>query len=125
MRFPLMLLISLALYSSAFCQTKNNEVLEKQITAMYIEDQKWRVESRNLQNGKTSAFDEATIDKNMGKTDSLNMITAKAIINKYGFPGYALVGEDGSSRFWQCDCGEGFRWTGPGCVWNDNRKLLF
>lgn len=36
----------------------------------------------------------------MVKTDSLNMIEAKFIIMKYGFPGYSLVGTDGSNGFW-------------------------
>ena len=67
---------------------------------MFKEDQKWRVEAINLENGKKSSFDEMTIDKNMSKTDSLNMIQAKSIIRKYGFPSYSLVGEDGSNGFW-------------------------
>jgi hypothetical protein len=36
----------------------------------------------------------------MGTTDSLDMIAAKNIVDKYGFPGYSLVGEDGSDGFW-------------------------
>ena len=67
---------------------------------MFREDQLWRQESINLDDGKKSSFDEATINRNMFKTDSLNMIEAKIIIKKYGFPGYFLVGEDGSDGFW-------------------------
>lgn len=54
---------------------------------MCREDQKWRRESLNLENGKKSSFNEATIGRNMYRTDSLNMIEAKIIIKKYGFPG--------------------------------------
>jgi len=84
----------------AFCESKIDSMLLKKIMAMFKEDQKWRIESNNLENGKKSAFDEATINRNMFKTDSLNMIEAKAIIAKYGFPGYSLVGNGGSDGFW-------------------------
>jgi len=67
---------------------------------MFHEDQLWRREEVNLQNGKISAFDENTINLKMAKADSLNQIEAKTIIRKYGFPGYSLVGEVGSDAFW-------------------------
>lgn len=83
-----------------FSQLKIDTALQKKIMLMFREDQKWRKESDNIYNGKTSAYDRATIDYEMGKTDSLNMIEAKSIIKKYGFPGYDLVGESGSNGFW-------------------------
>jgi hypothetical protein len=52
---------------------------------MFREDQKWRIESNKLLNGKKSPFDEATVNRNYATTDSLNMIEAKKIIGKYGF----------------------------------------
>jgi hypothetical protein len=35
-----------------------------------------------------------------GKPDKTNQDEAKRILNKYGYPGYSLVGESGSSRYW-------------------------
>ncbi|WP_432711691.1 hypothetical protein [Pedobacter sp.] len=67
---------------------------------MVIEDQKWRKESDNIENGITSAYDKATVDYNWRKTDSLNLIEAKSIIKQYGYLGYDLVGESGSNIFW-------------------------
>jgi hypothetical protein len=100
MKWLFIFLVSTMLGSLTFGQSKMDSSLQKKIIAMFKEDQKWRIESINLNNGKKSAFDEATINKKMGATDSVNMITAKLIIRKYGFPGYALVGEDGSKGFW-------------------------
>jgi hypothetical protein len=66
---------------------------------MFKEDQKWRIESENLNSGKKSAYAEAVINRNMAIADSMNMIKAKLIISKYGFPGFDLVG-DFSDDFW-------------------------
>jgi len=84
----------------AFCESKIDSVLLKKIIIMFKEDQKWRRESLDLENGKKTSFDELTINKNIGITDSLNMAEAKIIIKKYGFPGYSSVGTDGSNGFW-------------------------
>lgn len=100
MRSLLIFSLFIMLASVGFCESKIDSTLQKKIITMFKEDQKWRVESNNLENGKKSSFDEMTINKNMGKTDSLNMIEAKFIIKKYGFPGYSLVGTDGSNGFW-------------------------
>jgi hypothetical protein len=81
-------------------QSRINKELQKKITLMAKEDQKWRKESENIDNGKTSAFNKATIEYNWKKTDSLNLIEAKSIIKNYGYPGCDVVGESGSNRFW-------------------------
>jgi len=94
--FPVLILLS----SAGICATKIDSALRKKILIMFKEDQKWRIESDKLMNGKTSPYDEKTIERNMGIADSLNMIAAKGITKKYGFPGYSLVGEDGSDAFW-------------------------
>ena len=97
------LLISLffiVLSPFAFCESKIDSVLLKKILVMFKEDQKWRRESLNFENGKKTSFDETTINKHMFETDSLNMIEAKGIVKKYGFPGYSLVGKSGSDGFW-------------------------
>jgi hypothetical protein len=83
----------------AQCQSKVNTVLQHRIMAMFNADQKWRKEADNLYNGKKSAYDQGTVDRKMTETDRLNMIEAKAIIAKFGYPGYNLVG-DYSDNFW-------------------------
>lgn len=100
MRKMFVFCVLMMLTGVAFGEAKIDSTLQKKILAMFKEDQKWRLESRKLLNGKPSAFSEATIESNMGKTDSLNMIVAKQIIKKYGFPGYILAGEDASKGFW-------------------------
>ncbi|MBW4891933.1 hypothetical protein KXQ82_19570 [Mucilaginibacter sp. HMF5004] len=84
----------------AFGQVKIDSVLQKKITAMFIEDQKWRKESIKLNRHEPSDYNRETIDKNWALTDSLNLIDVKRIINKYGYPGFSLVGERVSNRFW-------------------------
>ena len=49
---------------------------------------------------KKSDYNEAAITANEERADSFNLAMAKKIIAKYGYPGYNLVGEDGSNRFW-------------------------
>jgi len=85
---------------TVFCQHKIDSALQRQIKVMFKEDQKWRIESDHLNRGKKSEYSETTVNAAMAKADSLNMITAKRIIQRYGFPGYSLVGEDGSGDFW-------------------------
>lgn len=85
---------------AVFGQSTVGTTLLRKIMVMFKADQKWRIEADNLENGKKSTFDTATINRNMFKTDSLNQVAAKSIITNYGFPGYALVGEDGSNGFW-------------------------
>ena len=67
---------------------------------MYKEDQKWRLEYFKHNKHQQSNYDEATIQKNWAKTDSLNLIEVKQIFHQYGYPGFSLVGESGSNRFW-------------------------
>lgn len=84
----------------AFSQTPLNIPLQTKLHEMFKEDQKWRKEAIKLQKNQHSDYDEETINKNMEQTDSLNLISAKQIVQQYGYPGYSLVGENGSSWFW-------------------------
>jgi hypothetical protein len=84
---------------TVLCQSKIDTLLQKRIMSMFKEDQKWRIESQNIYNGKKSKYDEGTVNRNMAKTDSLNLMEAKSIISAHGFPGYNLVGEF-SNNFW-------------------------
>jgi len=79
-------------------QVKHDTVLIQQIDTMFKNDQLWRKEYNKLMK-KQSAYDEDTIEKRMAGADSINALKAKAIINKYGYPGYSLVGE-WSNDFW-------------------------
>lgn len=83
-----------------FGQAKIDSTLYKKLQAMFKEDQKWRIESGKLYSNKPSDYDRATVDKNWGIADSTNAAEAKRILAKYGYPGYTLVGESGSSKFW-------------------------
>ena len=100
MKILLHISLFLILNSIAFSQTKINYKLQHKILAMFKTDQKWRIEALKLQDGKKSVYDENTIYNNMSIADSLNMIAAKLIVKKYGYPGYNLVGEKGSDSFW-------------------------
>ena len=90
-----------------------NAVLASKIDSMYTEDQRWRIEIMKIRNKQKSDYDENTINERWTKADSLNEELAKKIINKYGYPGYDLVGEKGSKRFWaivqHCDDDLGFQ----------------
>jgi len=100
MRFLIIFLACVAINQVAFSESKIDTALQHKILSMFKEDQKWRIESNNLYQGKKSVYSEDAINSNMGKTDSLNLIEAKLIVAKYGFPGYDLVGENGSDGFW-------------------------
>ncbi len=67
---------------------------------MFKEDQKWRLESYNLNRKGKSDYTQKEIDRNWTITDSVNLLAAKSIVENHGFPGFKLVEESGSSRFW-------------------------
>lgn len=100
MRIYLCLFLWTVIKPVAYQQQGINTALQKNILTMFKADQKWRIESNKINNGKKSGYSEDAINRNMEITDSLNMISAKSIIDRYGFPGYDLVGEDGSGAFW-------------------------
>jgi hypothetical protein len=77
-----------------------NVQLANQIEAMFKEDQRWRLEFIKLNKKEKSAYDEDTINEKWQEADSINELKAKAIVKKYGYPGYRLVGEAASDNFW-------------------------
>jgi len=77
-----------------------DEALKKRISTMFEEDQKWRKEYNKINFGEKSDYNEIIVNRKLSETDSLNLILAKEIILKYGFPGYNLVGTEGSNEFW-------------------------
>ncbi|SDP58445.1 hypothetical protein SAMN05428975_1927 [Mucilaginibacter sp. OK268] len=78
---------------------KKNAALTKQIDSMFITDQFWRKEFAKTQRKEKSDYSDETIQKRWAETDSINELKAKAIIKKYGYPGYDLVGGS-SDSFW-------------------------
>lgn len=93
-------LLGLLFSQSAFCQSKIDSTLYKKLKEMYKDDQKWRIEYFKHNRHEQSDYDETTIQRNWAKTDSINLIEIKQIFHQYGYPGFSLVGESGSSRFW-------------------------
>lgn len=86
---------------TSFAQkAKPDTALASQIFAMYKTDQFWRVEFMKTQRKEKSDYDDETIQSNWTKADSVNELKAKAIIKKYGYPGYSKVGERASDDFW-------------------------
>lgn len=94
------LLLLLFAFSPSFAKAQTDSTLYKKIVKMFKEDQKWRIESYYLNTKGKSDYNRKEIDRNWTIADSLNLLESKAIIGKYGFPGYSLVGESGSSKFW-------------------------
>ena len=76
-------------------QVKHDTLLIQQIDTMFKNDQLWRKEMMK----KESTYSQDAIEKRMAQADSINALKAKAIISKYGYPGYSLVGER-SNDFW-------------------------
>lgn len=108
----IILLFCLAFSIRSSAQTaKHDTVLIQKIDSMFKDDQFWRREYYKIAK-KQTAYSEETINRNWAVADSMNQIKAKAIIDKYGYPGFSLVGEK-SSDFWaivqHCDDDIGFQ----------------
>ncbi len=78
---------------------KKDSVLIRRIDSMFYEDQFWRKEYIKITKKEKSVYDAETIQKKWAISDSLNEVKAKEIINKYGYPGYDVVGNI-SDNFW-------------------------
>jgi len=78
---------------------KKDSVLIKQIGLMFKDDQFWRKEYIKINKKEASDYDQETVEKKWATADSINEMKAKAIIGKYGYPGYNLAGES-SDSFW-------------------------
>ena len=68
------LLLLIILSTIAFGQSKIDTALQKKILVLFNNDQKWRIEA-----DKKSAFDTATINRNMFQTDSLSQVLSREI----------------------------------------------
>src|SRR5438445_13855395 len=91
---------ALIVFAIFYQSHSHNAALIKKLDSMFVEDQRWRIEIMKIRNNEKSVYDEATINRMWSKSDSLNEVEAKRIVDKYGYPGYDLVGEVGSNHFW-------------------------
>jgi len=82
------------LVSRCECFAQQNPDLVEEINVMYEEDQKTRSEVME----RDMSFEE--FNKKLNEIDGKNLPYVKAIIMQYGWPGYELVGEEGSDRMW-------------------------
>ena len=85
---------------------KHDTLLIKKIDSMFKDDQFWRKEYYKVIKKEPSQYNEETIQRKWAEGDSINEVKAKAIINKYGYPGYNLAGEKSDTFFWiiqHCD----------------------
>jgi hypothetical protein len=94
-----LVILVLACFQLAAQSEKKDSALIKRIDSMFKDDQFWRVEYMKVSQKQKSDYDEKTIEKKWASSDSVNEIKAKAIISKYGYPGYNRVG-DISDNFW-------------------------
>lgn len=76
------------------------KALKKYLDSLKNEDQKWRVLMVKTQNGETNEISLKEVNKKVVFTDSIIYFELKAIVKKYGFPNFDLVGTDGSHSFW-------------------------
>jgi hypothetical protein len=96
----LILLAGSCLCDRALAQPiKKDSALIRKIDTMFKADQFWRREYVKIGKKEHSDYDQETIETKWAVADSLNELAAKAIIAKYGYPGYNLVGE-ASDSFW-------------------------
>lgn len=86
-------------FTSSAQTAKHDTVLIQKLDSMFKDDQFWRKESIKLMKKQPSQYDDETVERKMGQADSINAIKAKAIIAKYGYPGFNQVGE-WSNDFW-------------------------
>jgi cell division protein FtsL len=85
---------------------KHDTLLIQKIDSMFKDDQFWRKEYTKVVKKQPSQYDQETIEKKWAEGDSINEVKAKAIISKYGYPGYSLAGEKSDTFFWiiqHCD----------------------
>ncbi len=80
-------------------QPGHNQLLINEIDTMYKYDQFWRLEYIKILKKEKSVYDKKTLQKKWSNADSVNEVKAKAIIKKYGYPGYDLIGHT-SDDFW-------------------------
>jgi len=78
---------------------KKDTALIKQIDSMFKTDQFWRKEFAKTKRKEKSVYSDETIQSKWEEADRINELKAKAIIKKYGYPGYDLVGGS-SDSFW-------------------------
>ena len=75
--------------------------LANRIDSLIGEGKKFRAITKELYfSGQSGTKEYAEAYKSMMKTDSVNYVEVKQILNQYGFPGYTMVGKNSSHNFW-------------------------
>jgi len=85
----------------SFGQSIFNDTLSKQLDSILGDDQKYREELESVENRDgTESQAYISIMKKMSTQDSINEIKVSGILDKYGWPGTDIVGENGNSALW-------------------------
>ena len=98
MKAGIILLWFIAILNSALGQDSTYNPVIKQLLSIDELDQRYRnqIEYTESKYGKTSAEIKA-LYKNMDEADSINLIQVEAIIEKYGWLGYAQIGSQANT----------------------------
>lgn len=99
MKLTFTLLLFLIVANASFCQSKSDPIVQKKIKTMVNQRWKWKLEYIKIKEGGKSPYTESYILRKRDETDQANLIDTKAIILKYGFPGYSSVGKKTSDNF--------------------------
>lgn len=96
--------ISICLLVIFCCKKENSKITQKEFNKELIEELKTIVEIDQIAAGVPSGkYNNLNVDEWKSFKDSVfgvNYKKVKSIFNKYGFPGFDLVGKEGSQNFW-------------------------
>ncbi len=86
----------------SFSQNSLNATLINKLDSLKKVDQFWRNELVKQINGEitTDSLNAEQIIEKSNHIDSSNYLVLSEIVDKFGFPGYDLVGEQGTGSFW-------------------------
>jgi hypothetical protein len=95
---PLVFLIFILIVITTFGQSTLNEMLVKQLDSIYTDDFTYRAQLESIQSKYGGDSKEMkSLWRIIDEKDSLNLIKVEAILNKYGWLGTDVVGEQGNA----------------------------
>jgi len=106
MKILLVLLLSSICLTASAQSPKLDSALIRKIDTLFKSDQFWRKEFIKVNKKQHSDYTAEEIQQKWAESDSLNELIAKAIISKYGYPGYDIAGQKSDKFFWivqHCD----------------------
>ena len=88
-------------FKDSLAQTKINQPLKLELDSIFESDQYYRrqIEDVHRKYGDNSPQMD-TLEENMGRADSQNLVRVSAILDKYGWLGPDVVGARGSITLW-------------------------